>query len=147
MIYFLYTLLTERKNMDIFNNDFGKRLKAYREELGLTQIALAQKTNLSNQIISNLERGYTKTLSYSDLTLLANALECEPGDLMPKIDNYTNYLGNDVSNYIDHILNLLNSERALRLNGTHLDDQTRETLKILIDSIRKIALIRKNDSD
>ncbi|MEC1900706.1 helix-turn-helix domain-containing protein [Bacillus atrophaeus] len=50
----------------------GKRLKAARKKCGLSQIQVAEKLNISNQVISNYERDFrdpdTKTLKQlSDL--------------------------------------------------------------------------------
>lgn len=41
-------------------SDIGKRIKDLRLESGMTQLQLAQHCECSGQIISNIERGYTK---------------------------------------------------------------------------------------
>ena len=41
-------------------NDIGRRIKALREESGLTQLQLADRIGCSGQVISNIERGYSQ---------------------------------------------------------------------------------------
>lgn len=131
--------------MDLFNQEFGPRLRAIRENKGMTQIDLAKKTNMSNQTISNLERGYTKTLSYEDLKSLAKHLGCEVGDLIPDANKYAlEYIENiDIMKHIEHTLELLEGCTDLKFYGKALDRDTRELLKSAIEHTVKIAALRR----
>ncbi|WP_342512297.1 helix-turn-helix domain-containing protein [Sporosarcina sp. FSL K6-1522] len=53
----------------------GSRIKAKRKENRFTQIELAKLVNVSPQVISNWERGYSN-LSSDDVARLADALNC-----------------------------------------------------------------------
>jgi transcriptional regulator with XRE-family HTH domain len=53
----------------------SNRIKQLRKELHLTQKQLADKINVSSQVISNWERGYTE-IGREDLIELAAALDC-----------------------------------------------------------------------
>lgn len=132
--------------MDLFNQEFGPRLRAIRENKGMTQIELARKTNMSNQTISNLERGYTKTLSYNDLKSLAKHLGCEIGDLMPDANRYAlEYIDNiDIMKHLEHTFELLENYTDLKFYGKVLDQETRELLKSAIEHTIKIAALRRH---
>lgn len=56
-------------------------LKHIRKRRGLTQNDLAIKINVTPQVISNIERGYTKT-SHIIIKRLTDALACSVGDLV-----------------------------------------------------------------
>ncbi len=56
---------------------FGALLKHYRMAAGLTQEALAERTNLSTRAISDLERGLSRTPRYDTLNLLVRAMDLE----------------------------------------------------------------------
>jgi transcriptional regulator with XRE-family HTH domain len=57
---------------------FGARLRRLRRRAGLTQEALAERSGLSVDAISALERGFRKYPRRATLELLAGALELEP---------------------------------------------------------------------
>ncbi len=52
----------------------GERIRILRNKKKLTQQNLANQINVSSQVISNWERGYTSP-DYDDITKLADALE------------------------------------------------------------------------
>lgn len=56
-------------------------LKEWRNHRGLTQEQLAERSELSQGLISQLEKN-TTDFSGETLARLANALQCEPADLM-----------------------------------------------------------------
>lgn len=66
----------------------GINIKKRRKELKLTQGELSKKINVSPQVISNWERGYT-TPSSDDLSRLAPALDCSPNFLLGIEENNT----------------------------------------------------------
>ncbi|MFJ8153873.1 helix-turn-helix domain-containing protein [Streptomyces sp. NPDC094468] len=62
-----------------------QRLTRRRVEAGLSQTALAQATGISKQLVSMVERGRAN-FSPENLSLVADALECEIADLLPEDD-------------------------------------------------------------
>lgn len=51
------------------------RIKQFREELGMSQVQLAEKANVSRAIISGLETGNTNVTTTETLVKIANALD------------------------------------------------------------------------
>lgn len=58
----------------------GDNIKRKRKFLNLTQKQLAEKTGLTGQIISNIEREYTNP-SHEDVIRIAKALDTTPNEL------------------------------------------------------------------
>lgn len=58
-------------------------LKKYRRIAGLTQEQLARKSGVDATLISRLERGQRRRLSYDNMVRLARALNLEPEELEP----------------------------------------------------------------
>lgn len=61
--------------------ELGRRARARRTELGLSQMALAEQIGLHFTFVSEVERG-ERNLSLSSLLRLAEGLEMNPGDLV-----------------------------------------------------------------
>lgn len=61
--------------------EMGKRARARRAELGLSQMALAERIGLHFTFVSEVERG-ERNVSLSSLLRLADGLEMNPGDLV-----------------------------------------------------------------
>jgi transcriptional regulator with XRE-family HTH domain len=59
----------------------GKRIRARREVLGMTQATLARQVGLSQPAIAYIEGG-ENTPSLGTIVGLANVLECAVGDLL-----------------------------------------------------------------
>ena len=57
------------------------QVKEIREELGLSQEALAKKAGVSRTIISGLESGKVKETSTTTLSKIASALNKKVGDI------------------------------------------------------------------
>ena len=83
-----------KKNIN--KNSFGKRLREYRNELGLTQSELAEKINVSQNFLGDLERG-VKLPSLEKLILLANTLKVSLDYLFA--DSLDNVLNEDEETY------------------------------------------------
>lgn len=66
--------------------DIGARIKTKRKECKFTQIELAKLVNVSSQVISNWERGYSD-LSSNDVARLADALGCSTEYLLGKTES------------------------------------------------------------
>ena len=58
----------------------GPKLKARREQMGLTQLELANKIGVSESYICQIEKG--KIVSLKKLEQVAKVLECEAKDLL-----------------------------------------------------------------
>lgn len=63
----------------------GASVRGKRTALGLSQVALGSKANLTDKFISRVET-LGENLTLSSLSSLAKALEVEPGDLLPHAD-------------------------------------------------------------
>ncbi len=57
------------------------KLKAYREEQGLTQTELSEKSSVARTIISYIETGKEVDIKFSTMSALANALDKKVGDI------------------------------------------------------------------
>ena len=62
--------------------EIGKRIKDYRESLGISQRELGEKLGVSNQIISKWERGDQKDIPLSNLNMIAKALKVDIRDII-----------------------------------------------------------------
>ncbi|WP_280527804.1 helix-turn-helix domain-containing protein [Actinomyces bowdenii] len=61
--------------------EFGRRVRARREQLGLSQEALAERAGLHWTYVGQVERG-RRNLSLHNLLRLAQALDTDPGELV-----------------------------------------------------------------
>lgn len=68
---------------------FGERLKALREEQGLTQKSLAEKLFVSIPTLSHWECGYQEP-SFKDLVLICDFFEVEADYLLGRLDEFGN---------------------------------------------------------
>jgi transcriptional regulator with XRE-family HTH domain len=66
--------------MDNLKQVFGNNVRQFRLRKGLTQVTLATATNLTEETISNIERGKTGT-QFSGINKLASALGVEEWQL------------------------------------------------------------------
>jgi transcriptional regulator with XRE-family HTH domain len=62
--------------------DFGKRLRAKRQERGLTLEKLAEKADLAISYVASVERG-ERNLGLENIISLAQALNISPSELLP----------------------------------------------------------------
>ena len=74
--------------MNTLKKQFGKRLKAIREEFHLTQEALAEKINISSRALSSIECGKS-FVTAETIENICTALEISPRNLFDfEIDNF-----------------------------------------------------------
>lgn len=66
--------------MDDLRTRFGRLVKAHRLRLGLTQDALAERANISTDMISKIEGGNSGA-RFGVITQIARALEVDPAEL------------------------------------------------------------------
>jgi transcriptional regulator with XRE-family HTH domain len=64
----------------------GRQVRLYRKAAALTQEELAEKVDLDNAYVSDLERGKCN-ISVFSLMRLAKALNVQVGDLFPDVHN------------------------------------------------------------
>ena len=73
------------------NVNVGYYIRLRRNELGMTQVQLAQKIGKSSQVISNWERGYSPSMKMGELASIARALQVNVNYFFPapknKMDN------------------------------------------------------------
>lgn len=85
----------------------SEKIKSLRKKYNFTQKELAQKTNVSPQVISNWERGYTSP-SAEDITLLAKSFNINTDEILSTKDtNENNTNQSDIYNPLDEINHLL----------------------------------------
>lgn len=79
--------------------DFGEIIRKRRKELGLTIEQLAEKADVSDGLISLLERKKLKDIKMSNLQKIANALNLNISDffITKKVDYYTISVVNQLS--------------------------------------------------
>lgn len=129
--------------------EIGSRIKAKRKENRFTQIELAKLVNVSPQVISNWERGYSD-LSSVDVARLADVLNCSTEYLLGKIDNLNSDWNSklpelstkderDIAKKLESILSDLNSDAGLAFDGEPMDDITRELVHEQIESNLRLA--------
>lgn len=93
----------------------GERIKSLRKKNKLTQVQLANKINVSSQVVSNWERGYT-TPSADDIAKLSGALDVSSSDLLDKDRKEDN------NNTLDEIKDVLDSLGISEIFFHNLDD-------------------------
>ncbi|MFM4966275.1 helix-turn-helix domain-containing protein [Aeromonas veronii] len=64
---------------------FGKNLKNYRQSMGVSQEALAEKASLHRTYIGSAERG-ERNISLENIVKIANALDISPSKLLQGIE-------------------------------------------------------------
>jgi transcriptional regulator with XRE-family HTH domain len=70
---------------DPYMRVFAENLRRLRDAAGLTQEALANKSDVARPTIANYERGASDNVEMATLAALAGALGCEVADLVRKL--------------------------------------------------------------
>jgi transcriptional regulator with XRE-family HTH domain len=73
------------KNIEMIRQ-FGLEVKRRRMELGLTQEAFADVSNLHRTYVSSIERG-SRNPTLDVIFQIARGLNCQPAWLLPRIEN------------------------------------------------------------
>ncbi|MDL0421375.1 helix-turn-helix transcriptional regulator [Caldibacillus thermoamylovorans] len=135
--------------------NIGGRIKKKRKEKNLTQSELGKLVNVSSQVISNWERGYTG-LSHDDIAKLATALDVSTdfllgNDSKEKLPELTPKDERDIAKDLEKILSSLDNpnEGYSYFDGQSIDDldeEDRELLKAALETCMKIAkqIAKKN---
>jgi transcriptional regulator with XRE-family HTH domain len=74
------------KSFRFLQMTIGDILKRRRKALGLTQVELADKANVAQSMISQIERGKSDNVTIGNLRSLADALDCAVVDLLTEKD-------------------------------------------------------------
>lgn len=134
--------------------DVGSRIRKLRNEIRLTQRELANKVNVSPQVISNWERGYTDP-SHDDIKLLSEALKCsadyilgntenKKSDWNPELPELTAKDERDIAKDLEEMLNNLNSEDGYAaFDGRSMEDMDEEDKELLIASLENSLRLAK----
>ena len=112
------------------NNIFqqvGSNIQAILEERGLTQQSLADKLNISKQVMSKIING-SKAINVMEITTIANVLNVEVNKLLV------------VNSPTDE-------EHSFSFMGRIKNEQTREKIEILKDVIDEILLMEEYVSE
>lgn len=128
--------------------NIGDRIRKKRKERNLTQSELGKLVNVSSQVISNWERGYTG-LSHDDIAKLAIALDVSTdfllgNDSKEKLPELTPKDERDIAKDLEKILSSLDNpnEGYSHFDGQSIDDldeEDRELLKAALETSMKIA--------
>lgn len=112
------------------NNIFkqvGNNIQAILEERGLTQQSLANKLNISKQVMSKIING-SKAINVMEITSIANALNVEVNQLLT-VDSPAK------------------EEHSFSFMGRIKNEKTREKVEILKDVIDEILLMEEYASE
>ncbi|HTC60175.1 MAG TPA: helix-turn-helix transcriptional regulator [Solirubrobacteraceae bacterium] len=73
-------------HVDELYKQFGRQLRGFREEAGLTQDQIAERVKLKRTSITNIERGH-QHIALHQLFLLAAAVGKNPSELLPATES------------------------------------------------------------
>ena len=90
----------------------GKKIKQYRQQRGLTQAELGQRLGITKSAICNVETDKETNLSIDRVFAFADALGCEPSDLLENHDIYIKDFSVE-SSYKDEVQILLEYYKTL----------------------------------
>ena len=119
----------------------GDNIKRRREELGKTQVWLAEKTGESKQTIYKYETGIVSNIPLSKIEVIAKALSCDPGEL-------SGWNGCTVKDSEQNNIILSPEEVDLVLRWREADDRQREDAAFVLlnkEEQRLIKLYRRAD--
>lgn len=77
----------ERTPRSPLHEEFGRRVKARRTALGLSQEAFAEKSGIARAYVGQVETGM-RNVSLNNIVRLAAALEVDPAKLMRGLHNF-----------------------------------------------------------
>jgi transcriptional regulator with XRE-family HTH domain len=112
------------------NMTTGERIKEYRKKNNLTQSQLANKVNVSAQVVSNWEREYTAP-SKDDIANLSKVLGVTADFLLGSTDNPT-------ATADQNKLSKHNEINTAFHDFDHLTDEEKEYLETQLEIFRKI---------
>jgi transcriptional regulator with XRE-family HTH domain len=132
----------------------GSRIREQRQKLRWTQKELAKKVNVSAQVISNWERGYT-TPDSDDISRLSKAMnissdyllgtsENKESDWDSKLPELTAKDERDITKDLEKIINSLeNKDGYSHFDGQTIEDIDEEDKELLIASLENSLRLAK----
>ncbi|WP_370225247.1 helix-turn-helix domain-containing protein [Cytobacillus sp.] len=127
----------------------GERIKNKRKQMRLTQAELAKLVNVSAQVISNWERGYTNP-NHDDVARLAEALECSTEELhgrepvKKKYTELTEKDEKDIAKRVEKIREDLSEDEGYMLMGEPISEEAKEAILDAMEfAIRQATKINK----
>lgn len=121
--------------------EIGSRIKTKRKEKRLTQIELAKLVNVSSQVISNWERGYSD-LSSDDVARLADVLSCSTEYLLGKSPSRNHKETDlmtkdekDIAKRLKEFKKDLTSTDGLNFSGEPMSEDAKESLIEAMDHL------------
>lgn len=123
----------------------GERMKALRNQLGMSQVEFADKINVSKQTLYKYENNIITNIPSDKIEAAATIGNVTPAFLMgwePPKTELTPRDEKDIAKRLEATLNdLENSQDGLMFSGDPLDDETRELLKASLENSIRIAKI------
>lgn len=135
----------------------GERIKEIRNRLNMSQVAFADKINVSKQTLYKYENNIITNIPSGKIEAAAKLGNVSPAYLMGWDDNNTdNQLVNkpllnkrderDIAKRLNAMLyDLENQQDALMFNGEALDDTTKELLKASLENSLRVAKINAKE--
>ena len=101
--------------MTSYQENFIQNLKFYRKRAGLSQAELAEKCNVSNGTIGNIECGTTKP-SFDLIFILASALKVPTSELFKSAEVTEDFIGSQFEIVKDTLNSAINDAVAKVIN-------------------------------
>lgn len=112
----------------------GDLIKRYRKEKRLTQKELADKVNLTSQVISNIERNYT-SISTEDLKNIAKVLNVTPNQLLDTKKEINNAPDWATQDDLVKLEEMLKSNTPMAYNGVELNEEDKERINAVLTQV------------
>ncbi|CAI6087236.1 helix-turn-helix domain-containing protein [Cohnella sp. JJ-181] len=119
----------------------GKNVKQYRKLRKLTQVELAEKSNLSRSYLADLE-GDRYNPSVETLTSIAKVLQVGVHVLLGEESNeapLNDKEERDIAKKLEAMMDELESDTALSFHGEPLDDEEKELLRISLENTLRLS--------
>ncbi|OLN21616.1 hypothetical protein BTO30_14135 [Domibacillus antri] len=132
----------------------NNRIKELRKKIGLTQKQLAEKVNVSPQVISNWERKYTNP-DHDDVKKLSQIFDCSTDFLLGLADETDSSNRNalpelsakderDIARDLEAMINSLESKNGMAsFDGHTVDELDEEDRELLIASLEQSMRLAK----
>lgn len=119
----------------------GEKIRKYRKQNNLTQLELAQLSNLSRTYVADVERGRYNP-SVETLKTIAAALKIDPAQLISEEKPYyalTEKDEKDIAKKLEAMLEELDSDSALSFLGEPMGEEDRELLRISLENALRMS--------
>lgn len=128
----------------------GERIKSKRKEKRMTQVELGTAVNVSSQVISNWERGYTDP-SHSDVARLSEVFECSTEYLHGKSfndsPNLLSIYEKDIAKRIEELKQDIEKGQELTFDGEPMSEEAKESfleaMEFIYNQTKKINKRKK----